>query len=99
MPCIITMPSTYQIALEELARAQREIQDLAELLDGFAGLLRGVRPEFPGLPLDLYPGLSRLQRALENQDRAREEANRAYGLLPADVQELLLSPEEQLGTQ
>ncbi len=72
MPRIITRPSTYRIALEDLARAQREAQDLAELLDGFAGLLRGVQPDFPGLPLDMYPGLSRLQRALEQRDRARE---------------------------
>ncbi len=93
------MPSTYRMALEDLARAQREAQDLAELLEGFAGLLRGVQPEFPGLPLDMYPGLSRLQRALEKRDHAREEADRVYGLLPADVQELFLSPEEQLGTQ
>ncbi len=81
MPRIITMPSTYRIALENLARAQREVQDLAELLDGFAGLLRGAQPEFPGLSLDMYPGLSRLQRALENRDSGREEANRVYGLL------------------
>ncbi len=93
------MPSTYRMAREDLARAQREVQDLAELLDSFAGLLRGVQPECPGLPLDMYPGLSRLQQALEKRDRAREEANRVYGLLPADVQELFLPPEEQLRNQ
>ncbi len=99
MPCIITMPSTYQMALKDLARAQCEAQELAELLDCFAGLLRGARSEFPGPPLDLCPGVSRLQRALEQRDRAREEANRVYRLLPADAQELFLSPEEQLTSQ
>ncbi len=94
----ITMPATYRQALEDLVQAQNEVQGLAELLELFAGLLRGARPDFGELTVEAYPTPSRVRRALEGRERAWQEARRVYEALPWDLQETLLPPEEQLGS-
>jgi hypothetical protein len=92
------VPAAYRAALEELADALREAHGLADILDYFAGQLRGARPDPEGPPLDVCPSPGRVRRALERRDRALDEAGRLYGLLPAEIREGLTPPEDLLWT-
>jgi hypothetical protein len=74
----------------------REAGQLAELLDLFAGVLRGKRHGLERPPLELYPTPYRVRRALERVEAALDDALDAWDRLPADLREGLPRPRELL---
>jgi hypothetical protein len=90
------MSAAYRRALENLAAACREAHSLADLLDYAAALLRGRPPDPDGPPLDLCPGSARILAVLARQDRALDDAERAWEGLAPSVREGLPPPGELL---
>lgn len=86
----------YQTALAELAQATRNAREMAELLVYFAGLLRGEGADPDGPFVEAMPSSSRVARAMERRERAREQAEREWEALPADIRDGLSSPEEMM---
>jgi hypothetical protein len=89
---ILALPLTYRIALD----AVRDAGQLAELLDQFAGVLRGKRHGLEGPPVELYPTPYRVRRALERVDAALDDALDAWDRLPSELREGLPRPRELL---
>ena len=60
MTTTTAVPPAYAAALERLARINAEALELAEVLDDFAGVLRGARLDPDGPPLEALPSGSSL---------------------------------------
>jgi hypothetical protein len=94
MPASTVLPPAYRAALAELEVACLECQALAEVLTYFAGQLRGGWADPDGPPLETYPTVSRVRRALEGRDRALDAASDAYLALAWEAREGLPAPED-----
>jgi hypothetical protein len=79
------LPQAYAAALERLARINAEALDLAEVLDHFAGVLRGARLGPDGPPLEALPSSARVRRLVERQAILcpRKSCGGASGLVSA----------------
>jgi hypothetical protein len=86
----------YERALRDLSEGVAQAEGLARLLDHFAGLLRGGPPDPEGPPLELYPSVGQVRRALQRRAGALDAARDAWGALPAEVQDGRPSPEDAL---
>ena len=84
----------YLAALERLAGAVGEAQALADVLDHFAGLLRGSWPDPDGPPLELFPSASQIRRVLERRVEALGQAGDEWRRLPDEAREHLAPPDE-----
>jgi hypothetical protein len=84
----------YTAALERLAEANAEALALAEVLDYFAAVLRGARPDPDGPPLEALPSGSRVRRLLERRAEAADLVEAEWRRLPAEAQEQAASPAE-----
>jgi hypothetical protein len=91
---ILALPLTYRLALDALADAVRDAAALAEVLDQFAGVLRGKRPGLEGPPVELYPTPYRVRQALERVDAALDHALDTWDRLSAELREGLPRPRE-----
>ena len=91
-----TNPARYERALKDLSESALQTGALAELLDYVAGLLRGRPPDPEGPPLELYPSVGQVRRALERREGALNAVRDAWGGLPAEVQDGWPSPEDAL---
>src|SRR4051794_32299673 len=89
-------PAAYGKALLALGERSAECWALAELLDAFAAMVRGRRPDAEGPFLGQYPSAQQIRRALERRDRALDQAREAWDLLPPDAREGLTPPDEAL---
>jgi hypothetical protein len=90
------LPVAYQAALDELSDAVGNACALAELLDYFAGQLRGEHPDLAGPPLEASPTPSQIRRALERRDQALSEVEKHWQRLPGELRDLVPLPEEVL---
>jgi hypothetical protein len=86
----------YADALERLAELNAEARALAEVLDYFAGLLRGARPDPDGPPLEALPSAYRVRRLLDRRFEAAGQVEDEWDRLPADVRETAPAPEDLL---
>jgi hypothetical protein len=89
-------PLPYQAALDELGLAVRRVLALAEMLDHFAGLLRGRPTDPEGPPLEAYPSFSEIRHALDRRQKALEAAEREWERLPLELRECSPRPGELL---
>jgi hypothetical protein len=94
MTSSIVVPPAYRAALEELRAACLECQALAEVLTYFAEQLRGAPSDLDGPPLESFPTVGRVRRALEARDRAKDALESAYLALAWEVREGLAAPED-----
>jgi hypothetical protein len=90
------LPQAYAAALERLARINADALALAEVLDYFAGVLRGARLGPDGPPLEALPSFYRLRRLLERRAEAAEDIEAEWGWLPAEAREALPAPDDLL---
>jgi hypothetical protein len=93
------VPPAYRAAMAELEAACLDCRGLAEVLDSFAGQLRGGWADPDGPPLEAYPTASGVRRALERRDRAFDAASDAYLALAWEVRERLPAPEDLMADQ
>src|SRR5215469_13257947 len=84
----------YKRALRDLAESLDQAEELANSLAYFAGLLRGFPPDPEGPPLEMYPSLGQVRRALQGRTATVEAAWDEWWALPADAQERQPSPQE-----
>jgi hypothetical protein len=84
--------ASYERALKELMENLAQAEAMADWLDYIAGLLRGRSPDAEGPPLELYPSLWQVRRALERRSSALDAARDAWETLPAEAQEGHPSP-------
>jgi hypothetical protein len=99
MNAVCDLPVAYQAALEDLSAAVAGARVLAEVLDYFAGQLRGDQPDPEGAPLEVCPTAGQIRRALERRDHALDAAEREWERLPADDREVLQPPAELLADE
>ena len=86
----------YERALRDLAENLGQAEELADRLAHFAGLLRGFPPDPGGLPLEMYPSLGQVRRALQGRTATVEAVWDAWRALPADAQDGQPSPQGAL---
>jgi hypothetical protein len=86
----------YERALQDLVENLAQAEAMADRLDYFAGLLRGRPPDAKGPPLEIYPSLWQVRRALERRSGALDGIRVAWEALPAEAQEGRPSPEDLL---
>jgi hypothetical protein len=86
----------YERALRDLAENLGQSEELADLLDYFAGLLRGYPADPEGPPLEMYPSLWQVRRTLQRRSCTVNAAWDEWRALPADVQDGQPSPQEAL---
>jgi hypothetical protein len=86
----------YVAALERLAEVNGEASALADVLDHFAGVLRGARPDPDGPTLEALPSAWRVHRLLERLAQAVELVDAEWRRLPGEAQEQAASPDELL---
>ena len=86
----------YERALRDLAENLGQAEELADRLAHFAGLLRGFPPDPEGLPLEMYPSLGQIRRALQGRTATVDAAWDEWRALPADAQDCQPSPQEAL---
>jgi hypothetical protein len=86
----------YQAAVHELGVTVRQALALAEVLDYFAGLLRGRDRDPEGPPVEAYPPPSEIRLALDRRWQALRAAELAWELLPPDLRECWPRPGELL---
>jgi hypothetical protein len=94
MNAVCELPVAYQAALEELSAALAGARALADLLDYFAGQLRGEPPDPEGPPLEACPTPGQVRRALERRDRAASEVEKQWQRLPGERRDLMPLPDE-----
>jgi hypothetical protein len=90
------MTAGYERALQELVENLVQAEAMANLLDYFAGLLRGRPRETEGPPLELYPSMRELRRALERRSSALDAVRNAWETLAGEAQEGRPSPNDVL---
>jgi hypothetical protein len=86
----------YAAALERVAELNAEALALAEVLDSFAGLLRGARPDPDGPTLEAFPSAYRLRHLLDRRFEAAGQVEDEWGRLPPVAREALPSPDDLL---
>ena len=86
----------YERALRDLAENLGQAEELADLLDYFAGLLRGYPADPEGPSLEMYPSLWQVRRALQCRTATVDVAWDEWRALPVDVQDGRPSPQEAL---
>jgi hypothetical protein len=86
----------YADALDRLAEANAEAQALADVLDYFAAILRGARPDPDGPPLEALPSAGRVRRLLERRFEAAGQVEDEWGRLPPEARAALPSPDDLL---
>jgi hypothetical protein len=86
----------YAAALERVAEANAEALALAEVLDSFAGLLRGARPDPDGPPLEALPSGYRVRRLLDRRFEAAGRVEDAWDRLPPEARAAVPSPDDLL---
>src|SRR5436309_138256 len=91
-----TRAARYERAIRELSEGFAQAGALADLLDYFAGQLRGRPPDLQGPPLELYPSAGQVRRALQRRDVALDAARDEWEARPAETQEGQPSPEDVL---
>jgi hypothetical protein len=94
MNAVGELPVAYLEAIEELSASAASACALAELLDYFAGQLRGEPPDPEGPPLEACPTPGQIRRALERRDRAASEIEKQWECLPAELRDLMPLPDE-----
>jgi hypothetical protein len=87
----------YIAALKRLEEVNQEAQALAEVLDYFAGVLRGGRPDPDGPPLEALPSSWRVKRVLERRAETEDEVEEEWGRLPGEARAAAPSPDDLLG--
>jgi hypothetical protein len=90
----VAAPPAYLAALDEWSASVRNAHALAELLDYFAGQLRGARPDLDGPPLESCPSPFQVRRALARRDRALLAVEAEWERLPGEWKESLPPPGE-----
>jgi hypothetical protein len=70
-----------------VCRRDSQAQALAEALDGFAGVLRGGRPDPDGPPLEALPSSWRVKRVLERRAETEDEVEEEWSRLPGEARE------------
>jgi hypothetical protein len=93
---VSTKAVRYERAMRELSESFAQAEALASLLDYFARQLRGRPPDPEGPPLELYPSVGQVRRALQRRDVALNAARDEWEDLPAEAQEGQPSPEDVL---
>ena len=86
----------YAAALERLAEINAEALALAEVLDHFAAVLRGARPDPDGPPLEALPSAWRVRRLLDRRFEAAGQVEDEWARLPPEAREALPSPDDLL---
>jgi hypothetical protein len=86
-------PRPYRAATTELADARREARGAADVLDFFAGQLRGEAPDLDGPELTAIPSRSGVLRMLRRIDDARGRLERERERLSDGEREGLPSPD------
>jgi hypothetical protein len=89
MNAVCELPAACQAALDELNASAARARALAELLDYFAGQLRGEPPDPEGPPLEACPTPGQVRRALERRDRAASGVERQWQCLPGELREIV----------
>jgi hypothetical protein len=81
---------------EAPSETNAEARELADVLDYFAGILRGRRPDPDGPALEALPSAWRVRRLLERRAEAAEQVEAEWRRLPTEAQEQAASPDELL---
>jgi hypothetical protein len=82
----------YRAAMTELADALREARGAADVMDFFAGQLRGDPPDLDGPELAALPTRSGVLRMLRRIDGARGRLEREWERLGDEARELVPPP-------
>ena len=86
-------PRPYRAAMTELADTMREARGAADMMDFFAGQLRGEAPDLDGPELTALPSRSGVLRMLRRIDDARGRVEREWERLSGEQREALPSPD------
>ena len=81
--------------MERLAEAVRDAEAVAEVLDYFADILRGRRPDPDGPALEQFPSAGQVRRAFDRRTDCLAAAEEAWHRLSHDEKEHL-TPEDSL---